>query len=245
MPEPKENKGGGASAPRSARARAEYRRPEVTGVKYDRSAERDTEAGLTPEQIRTLLAEEDRWRTAFGGRYEIAGVVGQDGTLNPRGNPMVRRSRYGRIEEAQHGTAEKVTTRVDRRPADSIFTHFHPRSRSDLGLGQRIGISLSGPDIGNAVRLNHSAVRAYTGSYVFSLQRPAGGWPVSGDKIEREWTAAYERETREMLDFINRGNFTNEEKAVRMGRLNALASHRATKEVAKRYGLRYTRRRVR
>lgn len=225
------------------RERSAYTSPSMT-VRPNKSA---TEAGMTPAQRKAILEEENRFARSFGQRYEIAGVVDTNGVLNPRGNPMVTKS-TGR--EAQHGTSTSVSTRNDRtRGEDLTFTHFHPwDSRAGSGLASRVGISFSGADIANAISRNNQGTRARTANYIFSIRKPAGGWNADPSEVRSYWNRAYSREQQSLKNQIQRLNqtrgLTMEEYNVRLGRLNTLASHRATKATADKYGFIYTRRKA-
>lgn len=240
-----------ASGQASQGKRISYTRPEVR-IRSNKGA---TEAGMTDKEIKALFAEEERFLTASKGKYEVAAVVDQNGVLNPRGNPMVKgftrrpttkEAVTKAMAEVEHGTENTVFTRKDRIPESSVYTHYHPwdEKRHGTGLGAKIGTSLSGKDFAAAVKRNDRIARARTENYIFAIHRPKTGWPVSGEQLEREWTRLYNSDVKQMADWIRSQPLTYEEQMVRWGRLNALASHHATQELAKRYGIQYTRRRA-
>lgn len=253
-----------SNVPRPARERYESPRARV------RENKSNTEGGLTPAQARAILQEESRYPGAFGGRYEIAAVADTAGNLNPRGNPMVRgltpterrrinsprtsqaeRDRLLRLAftEVEHGDSSVVTTRRDRIEG-LAYTHYHPwtSDTAGTGLGRRIGVSFSGRDIASSIQANRPMVRARTENYIFSLRPGRNGWGTTAERIESEWNSAYRREVSSMKGWMDRerllGRLNRDEYNVRFGRMNALASHRATREIANRYGLIYTRRKV-
>ena len=162
----------------------------------------------------------------------------------------VTRAEYEKaMAEVQHGTKNQVHTRLDRRRG-MTYTHTHPVDEGfGTGLGSRIGASLSGKDLSSAVKSNSRSVRARTPNYIFSL-RPKnnnGDWGVSPEVLEYEWSAAYQREVASMKDTIRKiasKGLTTKEYTDRIGRLNALASHRATQYVAKKHDYIYTRRKA-
>ena len=233
---------GGSTQNTQQKTRAQYVAPSMN-IKPNKHA---TEAGMTPAEAKTLLDEEARFARSYGGRYEIAGVVDAQGRLNPRGNPMVG-ERTGR--EALHGSTTTVRTRKDRTSGDMHFTHFHPwDDRGGSGLGKSVGISISGPDIANTIERGNRSIRARSQGYIYSIRRPAGGWNANPQEVRSDWNRVYQREVNSMKDTIRRikeaHGLTWDELMVRQGRLNALASHRATKAIADKYGFIYTRRKA-
>lgn len=237
---------GGVGATVPQKDRAAYMSPRVTGVKTDRSGRLNTEGGMTKAVSKTVLDEENRFAKSFGQKYEIAAVIDDQGNLNPLGNPMVKGGRgVNRASEVQHGSSTAVFTRRDRIPKNATYTHFHPwDSRAGKGLGSKIGVSLSGQDLYAAITLDSSNMRARTGNYVFNVQRPEGGWNATPAQAQNTWTASYNRhlnENRKALSGLDRESTEFKE---RLARLNALTSHQATRDTAKRYGWSYTRRRV-
>lgn len=204
------------------------------GVKNDRSRERDTEAGMTKAQKEAVLKEENRIRKY---KAEHASVVDENGVLNPLGDIQIRK-----------GTSSKVAINTEKVPANSIIIHNHPTVREDTGIGQRVGISLSGADLRVAALTNAREVRAVTENYTYSVKRPSGGWgSLSPNRIKAEFNAISDRELSKYMALgiqqISRGQLnTSRSRSEFNGRVNALISHTAMKELAKKYGFTYTRR---
>lgn len=197
-----------------------------------RRAKGNTEAGMSQAQIATTRAWEESQRNR---KTENLAVIGEDGTLNPLGDPVVSRSR------------SSVRSNPARIPENAIVTHNHPwdEKTDGIGLGARVGASLSDADIANAIRQNNKEKRAVTQNYIYSIKRPAGGWKANPNDVKADWDRVYKRETKAFSELNARrrsGELTYEEYDVRWGRVNALASHRATRYVADKYGFIYTRR---
>lgn len=237
---------GGVGATVPQKDRAAYMSPRITGIKVDRSPIRDTEGQMTKEVSKAVLDEEARFARSFGQKYEIAAVIDDQGRLNPLGNPMVKGGRgVNRASEVKHGTPTAVYTRRDRIPENATYTHFHPwNEKAGSGMGSRIGVSLSGTDLRSALTINVANMRARTGNYVFNIQRPAGGWNTTPATAESAWTVAYNTHLMENRRVLNGMTPGTPEFMERLGRINAVTSHQATQDVAKRFGWKYTRRKV-
>lgn len=197
-----------------------------------RQAKSNTEAGMSQAQIATTRAWEESQRNA---RTENLAVIGEDGTLNPLGNPVVSRGKTS------------VRSNPARIPQNAIVTHNHPwDERTDgTGLGSKVGASFSDADIANAITLNNKEKRAVTKNYIYSIKRPAGGWNANPLDVKRDWDKVYKKESKifkELNAKRRSGELTYEEYNVRWGRANAVVSHRATRYVAQKYGFVYTRR---
>ena len=188
---------------------------------------------MTRAQFAATLRWEDRSRNR---RTEDFAAITDDGRVNPLGNPVIRRRR------------DQVVMNSALVPRNAVLTHNHPWSEGmGTGLGSRVGVSLSGADLRVAVNTNAKEIRAVTSNYIYSLKRPASGWNASGTQLKSEMDELYARNLRDMQTTIRRlqqtRGLTRQELEVRMGRINALASHQAIREVARRHGIRYTRRR--
>lgn len=221
-----------------------YEAPNTT-VRTDRSYLRNTEAGQSKAQTAAVRAWEEQERNR---KTENLAVVDENGVLNPLGSPVLRRTR-----SSVYSDWRKI-------PENAIVTHNHPYS-GGKGLGAEIGISLSSNDIVNAIAQNNKEKRAVTGNYIFSIKRPAAGWGSLRDPsltreenahrlmrtIGREWAAIYNREALKHgiygKTLLLKAGETREEYLERFGRIGAILSHRATTEIAKKYGFTYTRRR--
>lgn len=193
-------------------------------------ARSNTEGGLTREQKATVLAAEARIRNF---RTEHGVVVDRDG------REIYRTS----------GSSSRVYIPGAYLRPDSVFTHNHPLPR-DLtdNLAGRVGVPLSGQDIIVAARNNLAEVRAVTTSYTFSVRRPANGW---GSIDLRAFAEDYARATRgiresgERLASVYRrsGRISQSDANTINARANVAVQSSAMRELAKKYGFTYTRRR--
>lgn len=240
MPEPKENKGGGASAPRSARARAEYRRPEVTGVKYDRSALRDTEGGLTEAQKRAVAAEEAKIKAR---KTELGIIVDKDGKV-------LHRVPGSRTSVSFYGVPKGDIK-------DSVIVHNHPGYKQEQAFGDtlatRIGSPLSPQDVIFAAENDAAEIRVITsanrgrGGYVYSVRRPAGGWPsgvrATAAAVMEQARAEADRGYRRVAVTTSLGSDSHQVYRQRNSRVELMAQWHQMQELARRLGTTITRRR--
>ena len=213
------------------KARAEYIRPEMR-VKEDKHA---TDAGLTPAQKKAVLTTESKIRNR---KTETIRIVDDNGNVI---NPTIS------------GTRSKAKAMASLIPQNGVFTHNHPGAEDEpiyirgrkvgvrgggTGIGARIGASLSGPDLKSAIKTNAKEIRAVTPTYTFSIRRPAAGWGnINADDVHRDWN-------REFNNYVNNHKEYAKESRQNLGRINAMASHVATRAIAKKYGMTYTRRKA-
>ena len=230
----------------SGRIRREAYVAPYARIRTDADAKRNTEAGLTREQ-RTAL---DNWESRNRNyKTERAAVVDENGNVNPRGNIMVRRDRYGRMVEATSGSGSRVFINPARIPENSVLTHNHPSNNA--GIAGRVGQAFSGADLRIAVVTNAKEIRAVTPNYVYSIKRPAKGWTFDRS-IEYEADRLFERhynqylsQTRTMARNNTKrgGTWTRDDEDVYRNRIMVTANDRMMQELARKYGFRYTRRR--
>ena len=228
--------------------KAAYEAPTAT-VRTDRSGRTNIDAGLTQAQKTALAREEARINRIPIGREETV-VVDENGNVNPLGAPTLR-SGTRRRGNATITYAEFDSRRV---PADSILIHNHPGYiGSAQGLASQVGNAFTGQDLETAATTNVKEIRAIAKGYTYSLKRPAGGWP-SGTAMKRDLDRLTQRYYTETMDSIRtrrligiasgRGDYYggDEEYARNVNdRANVMAKSRAMREVAKKYGLKYTR----
>lgn len=135
---------------------------------------------------------------------------------------------------------------------DAILTHNHPGKGLGDNIAGRIGRSFSGTDIGTAVMQNAAEIRAVTGNYTYSIKRPKNGWGISNlkgaNKVAKEITrkhytyyTRYSAQAR--ADYYNGRIGANQAKAS-YNRADVGGVNRALREVAKKYGWDYTRKRT-
>lgn len=201
---------------------------------------RSTEEGYSDALRRAVLTAEaqDRNKT-----YEVAHV------FDSQGNQTA--VRVG--DNKQHGKAHRSVSLAGVDLEDKILTHNHPNQKNMVKLGgfANIGQAHSGPDLRVSIDNNAREVRAVTGTYTFSVKRPAGGWNANGRDVENYWNAEYRKATSELRalgrNIENRyysGKITMAQAQKEIDTLNARAyatlTHTATKNTAKHFGFRYS-----
>lgn len=175
--------------------------------------------GLTSEQIKAVSDFENQHRDRKTERVAVFDVNGK----------MVNKS--------TSGTRNRTRIR-GAIPENSVITHNHPSSVR--GDSTRYGSSLSGPDGIAAIRTNAAEVRAVSGNHTYSLRRPVKGWPINAKQYQSEWHAAKAKHEKSLRNYINQAKDKND-RIRRIQRANTLMSHMATRDVAKKYGIPYTR----
>ena len=220
-----------ASQSPSQKARAEYIRPEMRS----RENKANTDAGLNSVQ----KAAADKTENAIRNRKtEVAYAIDSNGNV---------------IKVSGKGTRSKATVNISAIPQDAVLTHNHPGEEDrpvynregrrigveggGQGMGARIGSSITGDDIRVAIKSNAKEVRAVTPYYTFSIRRPEGGWGVNADGFLREWYNEVRRYRNDNYTYARSGR-------EQLGRFNAMMAHKATRKLAKKYGMTYTRRKA-
>ena len=199
-------------------------------VKTDRSYQRDTDRGLNRQEAYTVNRVESQIRNR---KTEKGYVIGPDGKV---------------IGESIKSSANSARFRVADLKKDSIVTHNHPTEGANSGLygtmAGRIGVPFSPADISMAVKNDIKEVRAVTPTYTWSLRRPKGGWGDSGE-ISR---ALRKYETESMVQgrsyaFKQKPSDMKRAKEV-SDRANVGVQYSLMKDLAKRFGWDFTRRKV-
>ena len=198
--------------------------------KTDRSYQRDTEKGLNKQEAYTVNKLESQIRNR---KTEKGYVIDANGRV---------------IGESVKGTAHRAKFRKVDLKKDSIVTHNHPTEGVNSGLygtmAGRIGVPFSSADVKAAVENDLKEIRAVTPTYTWSLRRPKGGW---GD-------------TREIMSALRSNDITGITKAQNYAwkqqtsnrrraeevtdRANVVTQYQGMKELAKRFGWEFTRRKV-
>lgn len=196
----------------------------------------DTDSGLTPAQEASVK----RWEREHTNRTtERVAAFGADGKV---------------VYETHSGThsSSKMSPYVDLK--DTVITHNHPARRvrggeDKHGWASGVGVSLSGNDLFAASHYNAKEMRAKANGYVYSIRRPEKGWP---DKttLHKAWKKAYQNAKKKYLGgttqthvqmYLSKGAKNIQDTYNRIDRLNAVLSHVATREIANKYGIKYTR----
>ena len=198
--------------------------------KTDRSYQRDTDKGLNRQEAYTVNKVESQIRNR---KTEKGYIIGSDGKI---------------IGESVKGTSHNAKFYTKDLKKDSIVTHNHPTEGANSGLygtmAGRIGVPLSPADIKMAVKNDLKEVRAVTPTYTWSLRRPKNGW---GDRQEIERALS-----RYNLDIsIKAQNYAwkqapkTRQRAMEVtDRANVGTQYSEMKDLAKRFGWEFTRRKV-
>ena len=213
-----------------------YETPRVMITSKPTRPGRNTEGGLTEAQRRTVLAEEERIKN---NDYETAVIVNTSGEV------------VGRVR----GTGSRVSGADIARAAggvqglrDAVIIHNHPGNKQVAAFGNtlatRVGSPLSPTDIFYASITNAAEIRATTGNYIYSVRRPAGGWPDTdtSQSIMRATQRAGRREADRLYNFVNEtGNSTLGKQ--RDSRAELLSQWHTIQDMARALGTTITRRR--
>lgn len=124
---------------------------------------------------------------------------------------------------------------------DAVITHNHPGAMH--GNTTRYGSSLTAPDIRTAAANDAAEIRAVGGSYTYSIRRPKSGWPSNMGQFHKEWMSRWNATQADAAKYIKSGNGHNDIMR-RYRRSNTMAAHQINKDLAKKYGLEYTRRKT-
>ncbi len=213
--------------------RAGYQTP-TTRVRDE--SRRNIDAGLSKAQKEALSREESRIRQLD---HEEAVVVDANGVVNPLGSPSVAAGRTNRRGVTQAYTSI-MTSRV---PRNSILTHNHPNFVNDTtSLAARIGDPFSAQDVLAAATLDVKEIRAVGKGYTYALKRPAGGWPWG---FVREYQGRVRNTVMGNL-MAQRGMYEDRSQAYNgaVTRANVAGKDTLLRELARKYGVSYTRRRT-
>ena len=211
----KAGNGGGASSQNVEGPRRAYVRPETV-------VRGKTEQGYSHELARAVLETEAKRRNE---RWEYATVIDGDG------NEVLSKTSY-------HPNHVELTPKEAAKLENNIFTHNHPEDPGNNMWWKAIGSPFSPADIVAAVQTNAREIRAVTPNYTFSLKRPKGGWGVSSSEVQRTLTdlmAAYQ--IRDIPYELGKGPDKMRE---RSSRAQIVRPHQALRELSKRWGWDYT-----
>lgn len=178
-------------------------------------------------------------------RQEKAAVLSWEGSKrNMKTERVAAFDSQGRIiYESKSGSRNRTGLVMGYNYKDSIITHNHPTS-SDIfgfGLASRIGNSFSGQDLAAAVSQNAKEMRVVTGGYTFSMRRPKNGWGVSAQQVMRDYNDLM-RDRRSFASSYIRGGGSPLANLDRQGRYNVATHTSVWRELAKKYGWTYARR---
>ena len=189
-----------------------------------------TEVGYTAEVAKKVLEQEAKTRHSS---VEVATIMDKDGN--------VRFTKKGSESQVKFGYVEILKMR------DGILTHNHPNAGATNKWWKAIGSPFSEADIKTAVRANLAEIRAVTPTYTFSLKRPEGGWPEGMLKryssILGKYTRAQNKYAggKDVVDYMLKGGEDVKTYYQRANRARLAKYHQVLKDLAKEYGLSYTR----
>lgn len=119
-------------------------------------------------------------------------------------------------------------------PRNAIITHNHPRALGQTGV-RAIGHSFSYEDLRTAINTDAQEIRAVTPTYTFSVKRPPEGWGTNATNLWLAFGEA-ERQVRNRLNsYVWRRNTDDA-----VARAETLHHHLVLKQLAKRFGWKYT-----
>lgn len=221
----------------------------------------DIDSGMTAEQKRKVYEIETRQAddynehaVAVDDRGKVVGESVIDthkssGWIIPPIGPYVRTHNHPDIEP---DTANEI------RKALRQWGQKDVNVKNIQTLAGKIGIPLSGADVGNTVSWGNKEVRARTGNFVFSMRNADNRVGVpnerAGKRIKSEWQKAYKAYTQRHYErgknlVLKALTDPSEENIKRFmefqARINTAAAHHANKEIAIKYRMTYTRKRVR
>ena len=223
------------SASVSVNQKERYETPRVTVTLRKTRPGRDTEGGLTEAQRKTVLAEEERIKD---NDFETAVIVNKDGDVVGRATGSGSLVSGADIVRAAGGIQGLK---------DAVLIHNHPGNgqREAFGntLAVRVGSPLSPQDIFYASFANVAEMRATTPNYIYSVRRPAGGWPnlSTSEAIRNATERAGRRRAYQLYDFVNsQGDTLGKQRG---SRAELLSQWETIQAMAKAMGTTVTRRR--
>lgn len=156
------------------------------------------------------------------------------------------------ISHSKKGTSNQTILPYGYNYKDAVLTHNHPGKSLHDTIAGRIGRSFSGADIRTAVMQNASEIRAVTGNYTYSIKRPKGGWGINSRKeadnaareITRKHQGYYNEYSRQAKQDYYMRRIGKKEVLEKYDRADVVGVNRALREVAKKYGWDYSRKRT-
>ena len=167
---------------------------------------------------KALKTEEAKIRN---NNYETGIVLGSNGKV------LLRK----RGDEGQVGfTQEEIALMKDQ-----VFTHNHPSGNTDR---YSIGHAFSGDDYASGVNANVKEIRAVTKGYTFSMKRPKDGWKATPSEIKQAYNKIWMEHAKDAGRYMRnyKGN-----KKLASARADILIAHKSAKDMAKKFGWKYTR----
>lgn len=161
---------------------------------------------------------------------------------NSKFETAVAFGKNGNIVIDKRGTTTRVAFKNEEcaMMKDCVLTHNHPSgwSAKENTIG-RIGSSFSYADISLSINRDVAEIRAVTPTYTFSMKRPTNGWGVNVGKLKNDFDIANENMRIKMFEIIDKAK-TLENIRQATERANTLHFHLIWKELAKKYGWKYT-----
>lgn len=186
----------------------------------------DINHDLTPQQIALLTKEENAIR---GKSYENAAVVNKDS-----------------IFYRNTGSTDSVIIPYAK-SIGNITTHNHPGAslNNRNSIAGRIGTSFSKQDLVH-ILAGDARGRVATQGYGFNMTRTAKTPVITTRKeaaaVKRAYSKAYNDTVKRYVDVLAKASKNKEEYERVEDRVHILATHKASQAIAKKYNMRYTRR---
>lgn len=185
-------------------------------------AKRGVNVGLNPKEIATLEGLEQRNSTR---KTEQMNIVDENGNVI-----FSKNGTKGRV---------KIYPYEGVKMENKVVTHNHPGGEFGSGMGARIGVAVNGHDVSTAMIYNAKEIRASTEGYVFSVKRPKGGWRGNPSSVAKDFDRAFSASKKDALKYVAKAH--GEHQYVRLGRANASILNSIMKQLSKKYGFIYTR----
>lgn len=211
-------KGSRNNAQRTYSEKARQRLKEKGDINHD----------LTSQQIALLAKEENAIR---GKSYENAAVVNKDSVV-------------------YRNTGNKDSVNIPyAKSIGNITTHNHPGASLNNrdSIAGRIGTSFSSQDLVH-ILVGDARGRVATQGYGFNMTRTAKTPVIKTRKeaaaVKRAYSTEYNKTVKRYAEVLAKASRNKEEYARVLDRVHILATHKASQAIAKKYNMRYTRRKA-
>jgi len=206
----------------------------------ERNAQRrDTESRMTQAQREAVNEYENRISQL---KTERMGVIDSNGDILLQSTKGSKRRTKLTLPYAGYTTP------------NAVLTHNHPTDYDRGGIASRVNTTFSPADIKSAAKLNVKALRVKSqGGYIYQLERTGDKWPSNPDSLSSEmnsldkkymgqYSKVVARTKDQIQEMARRGDIIGAQRMMDTynARINVAGQHKAMKELAKKYGLRYT-----
>lgn len=241
------SKGGGGSTNGSSYAQKEERAAMSRRGAELLAAKSDTEYGMTPNQSLLLKEFEANIRTAPVEHLRIA---------HDNGYRKDNRGGAHSVSIPSHVYEDK----------DFFVTHNHPSGNGAKSLSERVGSPFSANDLAtlgtretfSGTREGYKGIRAVGETFTYHISRTPQSKPFSEAQVKKEWNKEVikalkryvpsstarswkgSKSVEALIEYAKKGN-SEAEYSQRWHRIQAVIFHQAIRNIANKYGLKYTR----